>query len=242
MSIYSILKSPSFANTVATLSGKAMEMAGGIGKKLPGTVQDLGQKAKGAVDKVPGGAGTVLGVGALAALVGSVLPKKVVNAAALVGAGAIAMNFYQKWSANKNQAAGEGDSVETPALPAADDPAALLMMRAIVYAARADGHIDDTERERIRKLSQQFLQGADGPALVERLMDEPLSLEALASQMQSQEQREDLYRLSCLVIDIDHFMERGYLDNLASALGIDKARQAALEKESEEAKAQLDAL
>ena len=242
MSIFSILKSPTFAQTVSSLSGKALEMAGGIGKNLPGSMQELGQRVRDAVGKVPGGAGTVLGVGALAALVGSGLPKKAVKAAALVGAGAIAMNFYQKWAASRNQAAAEGAPAEASTFPSTDDPATLLIMRAIVYAARADGHIDDAERERIRKLSRQFLQGADAPALVERLMDEPLNPEVLASQMQSREQCEDLYRLSCLVIDIDHFMERSYLDNLASALGIAKDAQAALEKESGEARAQLDAL
>ena len=117
----------------------------------------------------------------------------------------------------------------------------MLMLRAMVYAARADGHIDEAEQSRISKLTEQFLPGQDTNAIVNTLVNEPLNLELLASQMQSVEQREDLYRLSCLVLDIDHFMERSYLDALAKALGIE-ARQAELEQEALAAKQQLDAM
>ncbi len=250
MSIFSILKSDSFSSTLQSLSGKAMDMAGQVSKNIPQSVQDLGAKAKEAAGTVssnlPKNAGTVLGAGSIVALLGAMLPKDVVKTAAVVGAGALAWNFYKKWSANK-----EGQQqAETPALQvapqslpaAAEDPAAMLMLRAMVYAARADGHIDAAEQERIGKLTQQFLPGRDSQALVDQLVKEPLNLDLMASQMQSQEQREDLYRLSCLVLDIDHFMERGYLDALAGALAIDKPRQAALEQEAADAKAQLDAM
>lgn len=246
MSIFSILKSDSFSSTLQSLSGKAMEVAGSVGKNIPQSVQELGAKAKDAAGTVsnnlPKNTGTLLGVGSIVALLGAVLPKDVVKTAAVVGAGAIAWNFYKKWSANKEQEGAEKPAAAQEALPSAEDPAAMLMLRAMVYAARADGHIDAAEQERIGKLTQQFLPGRNSQAIVDELVREPLNLDLLASQMQSQEQREDLYRLSCLVLDIDHFMERGYLDALANALAIDKARQAALEKEAEDAKAQLDAM
>ena len=247
MSIFSILKSDSFSSTLQSLSGKAMEVAGTVGKNIPQSVQDLGNRAKDAAGSVgksnnlPKDTGTLLGVGSLVALLGAVLPKDVVKTAAVVGAGAIAWNFYKKWSTNKEQQAAEIPAAQE-ALPPAEDPAAMLMLRAMVYAARADGHIDAAEQERIGKLTQQFLPGRNSQAIVDELVREPLNLDLLASQMQSQEQREDLYRLSCLVLDIDHFMERGYLDALAGALAIDKERQAFLEKEAEDARAQLDAM
>ena len=254
MSIFSILKSDSFSSTLQSLSGKAMEVAGTVGKNIPQSVQDLGNRAKDAAggarakdavgtvsNNLPKNTGTLLGVGSLVALLGAVLPKDVVKTAAVVGAGAIAWNFYKKWSTNKEQQAAEIPAAQE-ALPPAEDPAAMLMLRAMVYAARADGHIDAAEQERIGKLTQQFLPGRNSQAIVDELVREPLNLDLLASQMQSQEQREDLYRLSCLVLDIDHFMERGYLDALAGALAIDKERQAFLEKEAEDAKAQLDAM
>ncbi|MDE5879149.1 MAG: DUF533 domain-containing protein, partial [Desulfovibrio sp.] len=49
----------------------------------------------------------------------------------------------------------------------------------------------------------------------------------------------DVYRLSCSVIDIDHFMERGYLDALAQSLGISNSRKGQLEAEASQARAAL---
>ncbi|HIW01345.1 MAG TPA: DUF533 domain-containing protein [Candidatus Desulfovibrio intestinipullorum] len=269
MSIFSILKSDTFASTLQTFSGKAREVvdtvsknmpssvqgigdkardvAGSVSKNIPGSLQGLGDKAKGVAETVsqnmPKNAATAFGIGSLVALFGTMLPKDVVKGAALVGAGAIAWNFYQKWSAQKTaagQAPAEAGAAQQ-ALPSPQDPAAMLMLRAMVYAARADGHIDEAEQSRISKLTEQFLPGQDTNAIVNTLVNEPLNLELLASQMQSVEQREDLYRLSCLVLDIDHFMERSYLDALAKALGIE-ARQAELEQEALAAKQQLDAM
>lgn len=246
MSIFSILKSDTFASTLQTFSGKAKEVADSVTRNMPSSMQGAASKAKEMAGSIGGStAGKVLGVGALTALVGSIMPRSVVKTAALVGVGAIAMNFYQKWSAQKAadaSGAQQPQALENAALPAPSDPAAMLMLRAMVYAARADGHIDESEKDRIGKLTAQFMPGQDTTALVQSLVSEPIQLELLAGQMQSQEQREDLYRLSCLVLDIDHFMERGYLDALAGALAIDKARQEALETEAHEAKTQLDAM
>ena len=71
-------------------------------------------------------------------------------------------------------------------------------------------------------------------------MSEPLDVRNLVSGIQSPEQKEDLFRLSCLVIDIDHFMERSYIDALADSLAIGKSRQAELEQEVKAVKAQID--
>ena len=52
MSIFSILKSDSFSSTLQSLSGKAMEVAGTVGKNIPQSVQDLGNRAKDAAGSV----------------------------------------------------------------------------------------------------------------------------------------------------------------------------------------------
>ncbi len=244
------------------------------------------------------GLGTLLGVGGLAALAGSILPRSVARSAALMGVGAVAYNFYQKWSQRstqqvpaqqpqpwgqpqqpqpwgqpqqpqpwgqprqpqpytqpqgqpwgQQQAPGRtevnaglhqfgDDAAASPA--AAADPAAELMLRAMIYAARADGHIDATERGRIDTMARQFLPDQRSSVLVNELLNEPINLEALTAGVDTVEQKEDIYRLSCLVIDIDHFMERGYLDALARSLSIAPERQQALEQEVVAVKAQLD--
>ena len=101
--------------------------------------------------------------------------------------------------------------------PAELDPTARLLLRAMVFAARADGHIDATEQDRISKVAAQMAPGQDTNALLGQLLNAPIDPAALAAEIRSAEQGEDLYRLSCMIVDIDHFMERSYLDALAAA-------------------------
>ena len=83
--------------------------------------------------------------------------------------------------------------------------------------------------------------GHDTNALLGQLLNAPIDPAALAAEIRSAEQGEDLYRLSCMIVDIDHFMERSYLDALAAALKISEARKGQLEEEARQAKAQLAA-
>ena len=224
------------------------------GKDWGATLGSLADKAKsGASDltrNTPGGMGGLLGAGALGALLGSVLSKDVLQNAALVGAGAVAWNFYKKWSDKKEQGAasqqaaasfGMAQPAAAPAgpVPGVGDPTAMLLLRAMIFAARADGHIDATEQDRISKMVAQMFPGQDASQLVNSLLNEPINPAVLAGQVCSAEQGEDLYRLSCLIVDIDHFMERSYLDGLAQALHILPQRKDALELESAQAKQQL---
>lgn len=215
------------------------------GKDWGATLGSLADKAKsGASDltrNTPGGMGGLLGAGALGALLGSVLSKDVLQNAALVGAGAVAWNFYKKWSDKKEQGAASQQPAAAPAgpVPGAGDPTAMLLLRAMIFAARADGHIDATEQERISKMVAQMFPGQDASQLVNSLLNEPINPAVLAAQVCSAEQGEDLYRLSCLIVDIDHFMERSYLDGLAQALHIAPQRKDTLELEAVQAKQQL---
>lgn len=214
-----------------------------IGESL-GSLMDTAKKQTAGLSKAtPGGVGGLLGAGALGALLGAFMSKGALQNVALVGAGAVAWNFYQKWSQGRKGAQPAASvAVQSTALaPAELDPTARLLLRAMVFAARADGHIDATEQERISQVVAQMLPGQDANALLGRLMNDPIDPGLLASEIQSAEQGEDLFRLSCMIVDIDHFMERSYLDALATVLHITESRKAELEAEANQAKAQLNA-
>ena len=204
-----------------------------IGETLGSLMDTAKEQASGLTKAAPGGVGGLVGAGALGALLGSFMSKGALQNAALVGAGAVAWNFYQKWSQSQK----EGQAVA----PAELDPTARLLLRAMVFAARADGHIDATEQDRISKVVAQMAPGQDTNALLGQLLNAPIDPAALAAEIRSAEQGEDLYRLSCMIVDIDHFMERSYLDALAAALKISEARKGQLEEEARQAKAQLAA-
>lgn len=223
MSLFDILNSPDLKSTLGTFADKAKN-----------TVSDISSSA-------PGGMGGLLGAGALGALLGSMVSKKVLRDAALVGAGAVVWNFYQKWRESGNRQNTEprpGDSRTAGTAPAAD-PAALLMLRAMVYSARADGHIDAAEQNRIVRLVEQMFPGRDMSDTMNGLMTEPINPGLLAEAVQAQEQGEDVYRLSCFIVDVDHFLERSYLDALAEAMNIPVERKRELETEALQARQKL---
>lgn len=249
MSILDVFKGGSIGSVIQTLAGSAES-----------AVADAKAKA-------PGGLGGLLGAGALGALFGSVASKDLVKNAALLGAGAAAWNFYKKWSADKAHAAeataqtgnaqqpavsgqtstqmpaGFGQPAQSalPVQPAKMQPdaTATLIMRAIIYSARADGNIDATEQQRIDSIVNSLVHGADTSVLIEQIRNEQIDPASIASGISAPEQAEDVYRLSCSVIDIDHFMERSYLDTLARALGISDSRKVELENEATQMRGQL---
>ncbi|MBQ4076428.1 MAG: DUF533 domain-containing protein [Mailhella sp.] len=236
MSILNILKSEALGSALQTLTREA--------GKAVSTVNS----------KAPGGVGGLLGAGVLGALLGKTVSKDVMKNAALVGIGAVAWNFYQKWSQGRTQQAPAGEpssgwgaepqagqwQSQTPMVMQLD-PTAMLVMRAMIFAARADGNVDALERQRIDTILQNMLQGQDVSAHIAALETEMLDPRRIAADVQAAEQGEDIYRLSCVVIDIDHFMERSYLDALGSALGIDPSRRAELEADASQGRRQLEA-
>ncbi|RVD65784.1 DUF533 domain-containing protein, partial [Mesorhizobium sp. M7A.F.Ca.ET.027.03.2.1] len=107
--------------------------------------------------------------------------------------------------------------------PQGEDEFTLTLIRAMISAAKADGHIDDEERQKIAgKLS---LAGIDSDAekfLMAELAS-PLDLDTLVAGAKTDAQKLELYTASRLTIDPDTRAERGYLDLLAGRLGLSDA-------------------
>lgn len=209
--------------------------------------------------------GTMLGSAAVGGLLGALFTgkstAKIAKGALMVGgtaaAGALAWKFYQKWSQPKanpetsfeNKPHGAARSVQTSA-PMANSAApenlqtqalapaentALLLLEAMVFAARADGHIDEEEQKHIQNTVTALFPQQDVSPLLQHMLNKPIDPLALAARIQNAEEGRDLYRLSCIVINADCFMERSYLDGLAQALAIPQQ-----EKEEIERQAKLD--
>ncbi len=221
MSLFDILQSGSFNSALGALTGQARSAAADLNRKTPG------------------GVGGLVGAGVLGALLGNVVSGDMVRNVALLGAGAVAWNFYQKWSGRQDGTAAPEAGTNAATMTMQLDPTAELVMRTMIFAARADGMVDAIERQRIDTVLQNMLGNRDAGPLLSRMQQETLDPGRIASGVRSTEQAEDLYRLSCAVIDIDHFMERGYLDALADALHIAADRKAAIEQEAGEARKQL---
>lgn len=243
-----------------------LKNSGSLGSSLGGTfgniLDSLSTQAKSAQNTFnnnitqKGGLGSMLGAGALGALLGNVAGGNLLKNAALLGAGAVALNFYKKWAAGKLQQQ-QGSSQQanyqaqvpqqnnsfqqTPVsqLPRLDQPTVELITRAMVYAAKSDGNIDNQEREAMEAILSNMLPGENSEAMIEQIEKEQIDPGRIASAVKSKEQGEDVFRLSCSVINIDQFMERAYMDALAKALGINEGEKEGIEKEAMAARQQL---
>lgn len=250
------------SNGLGGLGGLGDKLNGALGGQQKadapsgqGTGNALGDMVKSA-----GGLGGLLGSAALGGLLGTLMSgktaRKVAKGALMVGGtaavGALAWKFYQKWS-GANGAAPQGQPAE-PA-PSAR-PARAAGRRAAANAApgcfggsdgpvvaggdgfrrRADGHIDDKERANIHNAVESLFPGRDMAQVLDTLLNKPLDPASLASRIANHDEARDLYRLSAMIIDVDHFMERSYLDGLAAALKIAPEEKAALDSEVEETK------
>ncbi|PLU22918.1 protein YebE [Sinorhizobium medicae] len=205
-----------------------------LGSQVPGA----GGTVRGRADQVTKVAkDNPLASGAIAAvLLGTKSGRKLAgNAAVLGGLAAIAglgYQAYKNYQSGKEPAAEPASSrapAQLPAPPAdsgfaapeaLSEDFALVLVRAMIAAARADGHIDASERGRIMdKLSVSGLS-ADAAAFLEAELVNPIDLDAIVSAGKTEEERVEIYTASRLAIEPDGRAERGYLDLLAGRLGL----------------------
>ncbi|WP_438751784.1 tellurite resistance TerB family protein [Pararhizobium sp. O133] len=206
-----------------------------LGSQIPGaggTVRDRAGQATQMAKDNPLAAGALaavlLGTGTGRAVTGSAL--KLGGLAAIAGLG---YQAYKNYQAGKEPAAVQPDVQAQPELlpPPADsgfstEPSAvrndfvLVLIRAMIAAARADGHIDDAERSRI--MDKVKISGLDSEAesFLNDELNNPVDLDSIVSAARTEEERVELYTASRLAIDADTRAERGYLDLLAGRLGL----------------------
>ncbi|QKV20338.1 tellurite resistance TerB family protein [Oricola thermophila] len=112
---------------------------------------------------------------------------------------------------------------DTASAPQGEDEFALALVRAMIAGARADGHIDDEEREQIaERLAMAGLEH-DAAEFIDRELAAPLDLDAIVAAAKTDAQKVELYTASRLTIRPDSRAERGYLDMLAGRLGLPDA-------------------
>ena len=181
-----------------------------------------------------------LAAGALAAvLLGTDSGRKVTGTAVKLGGlaaiGGLAYQAYKNYQAG-NQPSPDAQVSEPELLPPPADtgfgPAqapqgeaefTLMLVRAMIAAAKADGHIDQEERARIADKLKLAGLDADAERFIMEEIAAPLDLDALCASAKTEEQKVELYTASRLTIDPDTRAERGYLDLLAGRLGLPDA-------------------
>jgi uncharacterized membrane protein YebE (DUF533 family) len=112
-------------------------------------------------------------------------------------------------------------SLWTAAAPAAiDDTKALLLIRAMVAAANADGEISAEERHAILSRLDAAGAGPEEHRIVEAELRTPCSIDALVREVRDPDTAAEVYLASTLAIRVDTEAERAYLQYLASRLNL----------------------
>jgi uncharacterized membrane protein YebE (DUF533 family) len=114
--------------------------------------------------------------------------------------------------------------------PDAEEAEALLMVRAMIAAAKADGRVDAAERAAIAGQLDAAGLSAEERDFVLADFDRPLTPEALAREARDPMLRARLYAAAFAGAGDITPPERAWLDALAQALKLDKAAAAAIEE------------
>jgi uncharacterized membrane protein YebE (DUF533 family) len=108
---------------------------------------------------------------------------------------------------------------------------AVLLIRAMIAAANADGHIDAEERNRIlTKLDALDLSPEERGFVATELLS-PASLEDITSQAKDPKTTRQVYAVSFMTITVDTEAEQAYLASLAKGLGLDETTVAEIHRD-----------
>jgi uncharacterized membrane protein YebE (DUF533 family) len=122
---------------------------------------------------------------------------------------------------------GQPARVPPPPPAAASEPAgspdAVLLIRAMIAAANADGVIDETERNHILKRVQTVdLSPEEHGFIVQELLS-PVDLETIAGGVDTPELARQVYTVSLMAIEVDTEKECRYMEALAGRLNLDRS-------------------
>lgn len=206
-----------------------------LGEKLGGSIDP--SQLRNAADRF-GLGGSSVGGAALASglaglLLGSKKGRKLGGSALRIGGmaliGALAYKAFRAWqdgqpASGSAPPALEAPPANTPFSPAAEADQQSLgrnLLRAMIAAAKADGHIDASEQARVFAELDKAELDADDKAFVMDELRAPLDIDAVAKAARTPEEAAEIYTASLLAIDVDNAAERGYLALLAARLGLD---------------------
>ena len=217
-----------------------------LGSGSQGQNADTPVQSGGGLDAIPGslkGFGGGLAAGGLAGLLlGTKKGRKMASKAAKIGGlavlGGLAYKAYSDWQSSKSgdPAASQTSAAPasqpamknvtpqaegTPFLPAPEEERNALgvkIIQAMIASAKADGHIDAQEQQRIFSKLDEAGLGVEEKAFLMDELRKPLDIDAIVRLADNTEQAVELYAASCLAVDPDDAAEQAYLAMLAARL------------------------
>jgi uncharacterized membrane protein YebE (DUF533 family) len=209
-----------------------------LGSKAPGDTATVKDRAGQAVQMARN---NPLAAGALAAvLLGTSTGRKVAGGAVQMGGlaaiAALGYKAYQNYKSGQpiipqkgaaeqlpDPTVIEGTAFDPETQGAAGALFTLNLVRVMIAAARADGHIDDAEREAILGKLKTSGINEDVQSFIDGELTNPTDFDALVAAATTEEQKVEVYTAARLTISPDSRAERGFLDMLAGRLNLPDA-------------------
>ncbi|MBT8768555.1 tellurite resistance TerB family protein [Metapseudomonas boanensis] len=190
-----------------------------------------------------GAGGGALAAGALALLMGNKSARKmggkVVTYGGLAALGVLAYKAYGNWQAQQASVP-QAEPQTLDRVPSAQvEQHSQAILRAIVAAAKADGHIDARERQLIDGEIAKLTSDVELQGWLDRELAKPLDPAEVARAALSGEIAAEMYLASLLMVDEESYMERAYLDELARQMKLDAGLKSELESQARKALQQI---
>jgi uncharacterized membrane protein YebE (DUF533 family) len=186
-----------------------------------------------------GAGGGALAAGAMGLLIGNKKVRKVGGKVAIYGGlaalGVIAYKAYGNWQAQQGTAPrGEPQTVDR--VPVAQvEQHSQAILKALVAAAKADGHVDERERALIEGEFTKLDNDRELQHWLHAELNKPLDPTDVARAASTPEMAAEMYIASVMLVDEENFMEKSYLDELARQLKLEPGLKAELEKQVRQA-------
>ncbi|AUY33623.1 tellurite resistance TerB family protein [Pseudomonas soli] len=197
--------------------------------------KSLSDKGSGNIGSLLSGAGGgALAAGAMGLLLGNKKARryggKALTYGGLAALGVLAYKAYGNWQVR--QGAGDQQPQTLDRLPPAQvEQHSQAVLRALVAAAKSDGHIDDRERALIEGEFTRLDSDRELQQWLHAELNKPLDPAEVARAAQTPEMAAEMYLASVMMVDQENFMERAYLDELARQLRLDPALRLELENQ-----------
>ncbi|HSC67065.1 MAG TPA: tellurite resistance TerB family protein [Cellvibrio sp.] len=186
-----------------------------------------------------GKGGAALAGGAIGLLLGSKQGRKmggqVLTYGGLAALGALAYKAYGNWQAQQQTGTGASPQTIDRVPPAQAEQHSRAILIALIAAAKADGHVDDRERQLIDGEINKLTQDPELVGWIDLELKKPLDPTAIAKVATSKEIAAEMYLASILVVDEENFMERAYLQELAKQLQLEPELQTELSTQAKKA-------
>jgi uncharacterized membrane protein YebE (DUF533 family) len=221
--------------SLSNLLNQFMGRTAGQGNLVQGKSNDFGQTVSNLSSNIPERlVGGVAAGDLVVMLMSNKSDHKIAGKAASYGGtamlGALALKAYQNWQGSRQTTTADIFSHPIARNPAdfhyqaicqqkqQQPDAELILLKAIIAAARAGGRIDTREQQRIFKAVEQSSKSSEQKGIIFDYLHKDISLQEITSQVNSMELKTEVYLASCLVMDPEYPTQRAHLDSLSMAL------------------------